>query len=260
MYPQKIHNYLHAFFTENDCSILSSHEHYLIVQLTEDMDKKIMNRPFYWQYIESTGGEALPAQLTLITNQRELDQKVIGEVIHFGSPRLTQLFEVTKEMGSFICMYEQGNESKEEVLTPWLSVNYKVSYQSHRTKEAVYSLGMNLMTGEVFKEFQESILKKQLQDTIPTNTFNLPYTIKPMTAIERLDMIIENYILQDDHTWVDEAKEKWEKEKLVLDYFYEGVEVKPERYKNEQQALKRQYEAKIKIDVINGGLFYLKSL
>ncbi len=258
MYPQQIHSYLQQFFKENNCPILSSHEHYLIVQLTEEMDKKIMNRPFYWQYIESTGGEPVPAQLTLITNKNKLNQKVVGEVIHFGSPRLTQLFNVANEMGAFVCMYEPGRPNQEAILTPWLVVNYKVSYYSHRTKEAIYSLGMNLMTGEVFKEFQESLFQKQLQSTIPQNTFRLPYTIKPMTAIDRLDKIIEDYILQDDHTWVTEAKEKWEKEKLVLEYFYEGVEVKPERYQMEQEALARQYKSKIKIDVVNGGLFYLK--
>lgn len=257
MYPQQIHNYLHQFFEENDCTILSNHAHYLIVQLTEKMDKKIMNRPFYWQYIESTGGEAIPAQLTLITNKNELNQKITGEVIHFGSPRLTQLFNVIQESGSVVCMYEQSEGQQETILTPWLVVNYKVSYYSHRTKEAIHSLGMNLMTGEVFKQFQEGLFEKKLQATVPKNTFSLPYTIKPMTAIERLDAIIEDYILQDDHTWVAKAKEKWAKERLVLEYFYEGVEVKPARYETEQEALKRQYEAKIKIEVINGGLFYL---
>lgn len=258
MYPQQIHSYLQQFFQENHCPVLSEHEHYLIVQLTEEMDKKIMNRPFYWQYIESTGGEAVPAQLTLITNKNELDAKIIGETIHFGAPRLTQLFQVTREMGSFICMYESDEPVHDTILTPWLVINYKVSYHSHRTKEAIHSLGMNLMNGEVLIEFQERLFEKKLQPTIPAKAFCLPYTIQPVNAIERLDTILENHILQDDHSWVAEAKEKWEKEKLVLDFFYEGVEVKPERYELEQEALERQYEAKIHIDVINGGLFYLK--
>lgn len=258
MYPQQIHNYIQQFFIENDCPILTEQPHYLIIQLTEAMDKKIMNRPFYWQYIESTGGEAMPAQLTLITNNNELDHQITGEVIHFGSPRLAQLFHVTGEMGAFVCLYEQVGESKDVILTPWLVINYKVSYYSHCMKESIHSLGMNLMTGDVYKEFQESLLTKPFQETVPKNTFQLPYTIKPARAIERLDAILENYILQDDHTWVNEAKEKWEKEKMVLDYFYEGVEIKPERYERELDALEKQYEAKIKIEVINGGLFYVK--
>lgn len=258
MYPQQIHNYLQSFFTENNCLILSTNEHYLIVQLTIEMDKKMMNRPFYWQYIESTGGEPAPAQLTFITNKNALTEKVNGEVIYFGSPRLTQIFSLIQEMGSYVQMYEQGQPNVETILTPWLIVNYKVAYYSHQTKEFIYSLGMNLMTGEVLKDFQQSLMTRPLQATIPANVFCLPYTIKPENAVDRLELILENVIRKDDHTWAEEAREKWGKEKLILDYFYEDTDIKSERYQTEQQALADQYEARIQIDVINGGLFYLK--
>ena len=61
-----------------------------------------MNRPFYWKYLESTNGEPSPAQLTFITDKNKLVEDIKGEVVHFGSPRLSQLFQVMKEMGS-IC-------------------------------------------------------------------------------------------------------------------------------------------------------------
>ena len=69
MYPQQVHSYLQQFFTENDCYILGESAHYMTVQLTIDMDKRIMNRPFYWQYVEATDGEPNPAQITFITDQ-----------------------------------------------------------------------------------------------------------------------------------------------------------------------------------------------
>ena len=43
------------------------------------------------------------------------------------------------------------------ILTPWLGVNYKISYCSDQTKEMLYSVGMNLMTGEVIDGFQASL-------------------------------------------------------------------------------------------------------
>lgn len=257
MYPQTIHHYLKSFFTEKNCPILSHHAHYLIVQLTVDMDKKMMNRPFYWQYIEATGDEPVPAQLTFITNKNALTEKMTGEVIHAGSPRLAQIFSLIKEMGSAVQMYEVGRSGVETILTPWLIINYKVSYYSHQTKEFIYSLGMNLMTGEVLKDFQESLITRSLKSSLPEHVFCLPYTIKPENAIERLDAILENIIRRDDHTWAEEAQKRWEKEKMILDYFYEDMTKKPERYQIEQQALAEQYEANIQIDVINGGLFYL---
>ena len=54
MYPQQIHQYVRRFFIENNCAILRENDHYINVQLTVEMDKKIMNRPFYWKYVEST--------------------------------------------------------------------------------------------------------------------------------------------------------------------------------------------------------------
>lgn len=258
MYPQQIHNYLQQFFRENHCPILSASEHYLIVQLTIEMDKKMMNRPYYWQYIESTGDTPAPAQLTLITNKNELTERITGEIIHVGSPRLAQIISLIEEMGAFVLMYEQGVPHVETILTPWLIINYKVSYYSHRTKEQVFSLGMNLMTGEVLKDFQESLVTRPLQPTLPHHTFCLPYTIRPENAIKRLDDLVEKVVQKEDHTWAEEAKEKWEKEKLVLAYFYEGVSDKPAHYTIEHEALAEQYATKIKMDVLNGGLFYLR--
>ena len=107
MYPQQVHSYLQQFFTENDCCILGESDHYMTVQLTIDMDKRIMNRPFYWQYVEATDGEPNPAQITFITDQNRLEGKILGEVVHFGSPRLNQLFQATKELGAFVQMFEQ---------------------------------------------------------------------------------------------------------------------------------------------------------
>lgn len=258
MYPQQIHNYLQQFFIENHCPILSASEHYLIVQLTIEMDKKMMNRPFYWQYIESTGDTPTPAQLTLITNKNALTERIMGEVIHVGSPRLTQIISLIQEMGAYVQMYEKGAPQLETILTPWVIINYKISYYSHRTKEQILSLGMNLMTGEVLKDFQESLVTRPLQSTVPPHTFCLPYTIKPKNAIERLDNLVEKVIRKEDHSWADEAMQKWEKEKLVLAYFYEGMADKPAHYKIEHEALAEQYETKIEIEVINGGLFYLR--
>ncbi|WP_432361241.1 YqhG family protein [Sporosarcina sp. UB5] len=263
MYPQQIHQYVRQFFIENNCPILRENEQFINVQLTIDMDKKIMNRPFYWKYVESTGGEPNPAQLTLITDKNRLTESIAGEVVHYGSPRLNQLFKVTRELGSFVQMYERaGSETgAQTILTPWVGVNYKITYSSDRTKEVLYSLGINLINGMIIKDFQESIGELNLGSAISPNTFHLPYIITPLRALERLDSVIENLIQQDDHTWAEEAKERLRKDLLVLEYFYREIEEadRPECYRIEKNAIEEQYKTKIKIDIINGGLFYLKS-
>ena len=257
MYPQQVHNYLQTLFQETGCPILTDHPHYLTVQLTVDMDKKVMNRPYYWQYIESSGGEPNPAQLTLITDRSSLQGDIRGETIHFGSPRLNLLFKATRELGSFVQMYEVANNSMETIRTPWLAVNYKVSYYCDQTKEMLHSLGANLMTGVVEENFQDRLRELPLDSKPMDNIFNLPYVIKPSRALERLEEFVEQMILRDDHAWAEEAKERWRRDLEVLEYFYVDVEEKPEIYELEKKAMEEQYSPRIKMEIINGGLFYL---
>ncbi|MES9682348.1 YqhG family protein, partial [Gottfriedia acidiceleris] len=48
MQQHEIHDYIEYFFRYNDCEILQKTPTYLEIQLTIEMDKKLMNRPFYW--------------------------------------------------------------------------------------------------------------------------------------------------------------------------------------------------------------------
>ena len=42
----------------------------MTVQLTIELDKELMNRPFYWHYLEKTGGVPNPMKLTFITDPK----------------------------------------------------------------------------------------------------------------------------------------------------------------------------------------------
>ncbi|MEO4052015.1 YqhG family protein [Solibacillus sp. CAU 1738] len=259
MYPQQVHSFLRQFFIENHCEVVHDSDDALTVQLTIDIDKRIMNRPYYWQYVEATNSEPNPAQVTFITDQNKLSGNRQGENVHFGSQRLSQLFQVTKEQGAFVKMYEQVNSAEvQAVLTPWLSVNYKISYCSDRTKEMLYSFGMNLLTGQIEENFHESLYGVELAPNMSEAAFHVQYIIKPSRALDRLDAAIEAVISQDDHTWAEESAKRWERDMRVLEYFYEGIDNKPESYEIEKQALEERYDAKIKVEIINGGLFYLK--
>ncbi len=134
MQQHEIHNYLYNFFEANNCEILERSPHLLDVQLTIEMDKLLMNRPFYWHYLEKTGGVPNPMRLTLITNPENEEND--GELIHYGSPRLHQIFQTTKELGSYIRLYEdvRHNGSTHTPLHPWLGINIKVSYQCDRKR------------------------------------------------------------------------------------------------------------------------------
>ncbi|PLS15271.1 hypothetical protein CVD28_23370 [Bacillus sp. M6-12] len=259
MQQQEIHDFLLTYFSSNQCEVMENRPGYLTVQLTSEMDKALMNRPFYWHYIEKTGGEPNPAKLTLITNPADVPDEVKGEMIHFGSPRLHKVFESTKSLASYIRLYEdKASRTLEQIpLYPWLGLNVKISYQCDLKRDVFMSLGLNMISGAIVEGFHDYVLTLNVTPKIPDFSFTLSPLIMPKSAISRLDTYIRKTFEGDDHIWAEEAVKRWETDLVLLEHFYEEMEEKSETYYTEKEALRAQYEPKIVISIINGGLFYL---
>lgn len=259
MLQHEIHQFLEKYFRANECEIVENGPGHLTVQLTIELDKALMNRPFYWHYVEKTGGIPHPMKLTFITNQALAPKNIKGESIHFGSPRLHQIFQSTKQLAAYIRLYENRSTGKNEQipLKPWLGLNIKISFQCDRKKDMFRSIGLQLINGTMVENFHEQITKLNLQPKIPDLSYTLTPLIMPKSGINRIGNYLKQELLGMDHTWAEEARKRWEKDVQLLEHFYEGVEEKGEAYENELAALRDQYEPKIKISIINGGLFYL---
>lgn len=105
MQQHEIHRFLERYFVANGCDMVANGNGYMTVQLTIDLDKELMNRPFYWHYLEKTGGTPNPMTLSLVTNPDQAPEDMKGEPIHFGSPRLHQIFHSTRNLaGLSDCM------------------------------------------------------------------------------------------------------------------------------------------------------------
>lgn len=258
MQQQEIHNFLLQYFQANDCPILENKPGYITVQLTIKLDKELMNRPFYWHYLEKTGGIPNPMKLTLITNHHAAPDHLKGESIHFGSPRLHQIFASTKNLAKYIRLYENHQQGKQQTpLLPWLCMNVKISYQCDRKRDQFRSIGLQLIHGALVENFHDRLLQIPLTPKIPDYSFTISPLIKPKSGIVRIEKYLKSLIMEDDHTWAKEAKQRWKQDLRLLDHFYEDIEGENENYETEKQALQEQYEPKIKISFINGGLFYL---
>lgn len=259
MQQQEIYDFLERYFTANHCEITEKDHGYLTVQLTIDLDKELMNRPFYWHYLEKVGGVPNPMSLTLITDQSSTPDSLNGEMIHFGSPRLHQIFQSTQKFGKFIRLFENISQISHTniPLQPWLGLNMKISYQCDRKKDMLLSLGLQLINGMIVTNFQQNLEKLLLTPKIPDYCFTISPLIKPKSGFNRIEQYIYSIISEDDHSWAEEARMRWQEDLMLLEHFYENLEEKPECYEIEKQALKEQYEPKIKVQMINGGLFYL---
>ncbi|WP_210609638.1 YqhG family protein [Priestia flexa] len=259
MQQTDIHQFLRTYFTAHGCNLTEDHPSYLKVQLTIDMDKELMNRPFYWHYIEKTGGEPNPASLTFITDPTYDDSSVQGEKIHFGSPRLHQIFGSAQKFGGFVHLYEKmhSHSQSQRSLQPWLALNMKVSYKCDRKKDELLSLGLNLITGVILDNFQLMMSKQDFTSKIPDYCFTLSPIIRPKSGISRLSAYVEDHISKQPMEWAKKAQERWYEDLALLDHFYENMEEVPESYTTEKQALQDLYEPVILTKITNGGLFYL---
>lgn len=255
MQQRDIQHYLERFFKANQCEIISSEDGLVKTKLTVELDKLLMNRPFYWHYIENTGNIGEPMTLTFLTKKND-NQK--GEFIHVGSPRLHQIFETAKKTASYIRLYENitGSHAGYVPLNPWLNLNVKISYLCDQKKDFLHSIGLELITGQMITEFYKKLIDIDLTPKLPDYTFPITPLIKPLSGLNRIKQQIKLNINQDDHVWADKAKARWEKDLALLEHFYEEKE-KTDAYNNEKEALRKQYEPKINVEVINGGIFYL---
>jgi hypothetical protein len=258
MQQNKIHSFLEKYFYANECEVIENEPGYLTVQLTIELDKELMNRPFYWHYLEKTGGTPNPMKLTFITDRQAAPDSIKGEAIYFGSPRLHQIFQSTKTLAGYIRLYEDhSNKDKQTPLLPWLCLNVKISYQCDRKRDIFKTIGLQMINGKMVENFHDLLLQIPLTPKIPDYSFTLSPLIKPQSGISRIENYIRSIIENDNHTWADDARNRWNKDLSLLNHFYENNEDKNESYEIEKQALQEQYEPKILISFINGGLFYL---
>jgi len=254
----EINQFLKRFFTANECEVTEEGTGYFTVQLTVDMDKELMNRPFYWHYLEKTGGTPNPMKLSFITDPKLAPSDLNGEQIHFGSPRLHQIFRVSQKLGGYIRLYENAVPTTGHIpLHPWIGVNIMISYVCDKKKDEVLSLGLHLISGTMVDGFQEKLEKLALTPKIPDYCFTMSPLIKPQSGLKRIEQYVKGRVEKEKHDWADEARQRLNRDLMLLNHFYEGLEEKPEVYWNEKEALKELYEPHIDIQILNGGIFYL---
>ncbi|MBO8156116.1 MAG: hypothetical protein H0Z32_06645 [Bacillaceae bacterium] len=265
MEQKEIHEFLRNFFELNQCSIVHEKPGKLMVQLTEDMDRLLMNRPFYWEYIKKIGRQGEPAVITLISGPDRKDEE--GEWIHFGSPRLHQIFQALQDQNRYSVVYEQAEISgQNQPLIPWLVLNIKISYKGRQKKDEILSLGLHLINGAILHSFMETMKTVQLDTKIGDYCYTISPIIRFRSGYRRIERYLQTYVEEQNKDWAKEAYRSFQEEKELLDHFYhvyleneekEEREKKEAQYRAELNQLEKRLLPEIHIQTINGGIFYL---
>ena len=251
-----LNNFLKRYFSGNQCTIKHNENGVLTIQLNEKMDRLLMNRPFYWHYVKSTGQNGQPLELTLITNPDHKTEQ--GEWIHFGSPRLQKILTHLKENERYTKLFEQIQTNERTPLYPWLVVNFQISYKGKQKKDEIISIGLNLMNGAMKTNMMDNLHSLSMHAAIPDYCYTISPLIKLQSGFIRIENVIFDYLHRQSKTWADQSLKELEEEIDTLKHFYKD-DKENEVMLREITEMEERYHPSISVKVINGGIFYLKA-
>lgn len=237
---QFVENYVSAF----QAHVMESHPTYVSIKLTEQMDKDIGNRPFYWSWVEKMNLPVQPLTLTFFFDAEQRPEDIRGEHIHFGSSRLQQIFQSTRKHGRFVCLYENNTAIQRKTppssrrstpLTPWLNLNLKISFICDKKRDFMLYLGINLHQPRIVHDFYSFLCRLSLSPSIPDYFYTLDRQITLEQAKDTAYEEVMKMIEQQDHTWAEKARERLTEELDILKYYYE--QMKAEESAEEEQTV-----------------------
>ncbi|REE84440.1 uncharacterized protein YqhG [Paenibacillus taihuensis] len=206
---------------------------------------------------------------TLNTNIR-----VPREDLYFGSRRLNQLFESSRQGGSYLCLFQEPDKRSNHPLdstaySAWLGVNMKVEFACDMKREEFHSFGVSLATGQCIEQFHDRLLQYRMTPKLPPNvhTAKNAFTLTKAAAIA--EQTLERKLRTYDYSWAAAASKRLNEELETINHYYQPLlesaeeENKPqiaEQFERRQEEIKWQYEPRVTASAINCGIFYLQGI
>lgn len=140
---------------------------------------------------------------------------------------------------------------------PNLLVNFKIGFETDEKTEELYSLSINLVTGEIASNLLNELSNKRVVTTLPKKHLEkrkIPYSEGFKALSNHLKWLLQNH----DDQWIENAKLRWQEEVNYLEEFYRG-EPKEDLHAFYRQIAEiyRKYRPIIRIEIINAAILYL---
>ncbi len=253
---EHLNTFIIEFFESQGCEVKVVEEHLIDIKLNKELDIALMNRPFYWHYMDKLGKQGEPMSLYLYTGDKR--DELNREWIHFGSPRLHQLFNYIQTKSKVSILYEQTDGNSQTALYPWLIMNCKIKIIGKQSKDIVGSYGLHLLNGMMCQNMMKQLQERTLQRIMTDYSFTISPIITPTSGFHRLFHYIENQIIQDDLTWATKSQDAYDEEVSLINHFYEQQsDIGIEWYNNELEKLEERLKPRVDVSIINAGIFYL---
>ncbi|CAM3765627.1 YqhG family protein [Marinicrinis lubricantis] len=312
MQQMEIEQFIMNYLNCTGCSVLEKAPSHVTVKLSPMVDKELTNRPYYWNFVERTGAEPETMTFTFVFDpdkrkewkeeqgQKQQEQpaaakdSILGryfgvapsmpsynraipeEHLHYGAPRLQQIFQHVKQQGRYVSLYEMPSRQSPELFhhpmqsasySSWLNVNFKVEFLCDMKRNEIQSLGICLSTGEIVEDFFDFVSSLELSPKLPAR-MHLKESISVDRAVQDLKRYLERTIRQYDFRWALEAHERLQDELLRIKAYYDELlpsleeDKKAEaeaQYEQRKTEIEWQHRPRIEAAVINCGYFHLLS-
>src|SRR5699024_3199713 len=145
--------------------------------LTEEMDKALMNRPFYWNYMETMNQKGKPMKLTFLTKNENRDEE--GEWVTFGSPRLHQVAKHLKDQSLYSHLILLIHTFELTMLHTFLLLNYCIHYKGNQINEKLYLIVLHIIKCIIIHDMIKNLQQIELHEVISNHCYTISPIIKP---------------------------------------------------------------------------------
>lgn len=311
MTPQEVQQHFMAYLEATECTVIEKSPEHITVKLSPQADKMLTNRPYYWGFVERTGAPAETLSFSFVFDPPKYDDRlamqaasnpnsqpgggqdallsryygnapllpVIGpgriqrEDILYGSRRLAQIWDASREEGKCVYLFEQPGEgqrpkTRSAPYEQWLSICFKVEFSCDLKREELHFLAISLSRKTIIDNFPAQLDTRHMTPRLPENVHVRPAVLTLPQAATMLEDYLINKLGELDYTWAEQAQIRLQEELAIVDSYYEDLLNEPdeekksaiqEQYQNRRSEMEWQYSPKVSLSAITCGLFHLCS-
>ncbi|OEF98414.1 YqhG family protein [Desulfuribacillus alkaliarsenatis] len=196
------------------------------VKVPIDVDKELTHRPYYWMYLESLGKEPVPSIMNFAFDPSvEPPEDVDCELITMGSIRFHNILNSARRRGKIGRLYQYfppRSRLSRSSLRPYLLINMRVSLIADKTQDHLYSLGINLQTGQLYRNFYNNVTMFPLTEVKPHDSLLGEATISLKQAIAKMEEDLCQYVTETDNKWAQQARITLDEEVKQIESYYKA--------------------------------------
>lgn len=303
MNAEQVRSFVMRYLEAAGCRILDASPAHVTVKLSPEADKALTNRPYYWGFVERTGAEPETMTIMFVFDPDRAPPPLPGpgaprmprETVAFGGRMLSRLFDVVRQCGRFVQLYEDlpaRGRDRARMQTPLALgtlavVNYKIEYVCDMKRDELVSLAIDLNSGRISENAMERLAGRRWTPKLPPDAYVAAPRLSLARALDELEAWLEARLRRSDNRWAAEAHERWLDETARVDAYYAELAAeaaKPRRpaeeanglnddgsgkddaeggreplwdqYERRKAEIDRQYRPRIDVSAVNAGLFH----